>query len=161
MAGNVKIDSSSVEQMFDSLTDEKQKEILMKALKKGANYLQMKTKETLVNKFPKANTAKGKANKPMVQMIKVKEDKQASEVIVSIMKHYLNVWFEMGTTDRYRKIRYVNDKGKKRIRKDVKGGYTGKIKPLYFFTETQNSEEDNIINVIQQEVEKEIKDLNK
>ena len=156
---NVTIDSSQVTNLFNSLNQETQKEIMMKGLKQGAKYLQSKTQETLVRKFPKAQSTKGKANRTMYEGVTIKPIKVMTEVDVSIMSNYLNIFFEGGTDERYRKVRYQDKKGKTRVSKDKKGGYTGRLKALNFFAETRQQEENNVIKTIEDEIGKQINKL--
>lgn len=156
---NVTIDSSQVENLFDTLNQEIQKGIMMKGLKEGAKYLQKQTQQTLVQKFPKAQSAKGKANRTMVEGVYVKPKNYMTEVDVNVMGNYLNIFFEGGTDERYRKVRYKAKNGKNKIDHSKKGGYTGKITALNFFSTTRQREEDNVINTIQEEITKEISKL--
>ena len=146
---NVTIDSSQVTNLFNSLNQETQKEIMMKGLKQGAKYLQSKTQEALVRKFPKAQSTKGKANRTMYEGVTIKPIKVMTEVDVSIMSNYLNIFFEGGTDERYRKVRY----------QDKKGGYTGKLTALNFFADTRQQEENNVIKTIEDEIGKQINKL--
>lgn len=158
---NVTIDFTGVEKLFDSLNSESQKEIMMKGLKEGAKYLQEKTRDTLLQKFPNAQSAKGKAHKTMVEGVYIKPIKYMTEVDVSVMGNYLNIFFEGGTEERYRKVRYKDNQGKTRVSKTQKGGYTGKLSPLNFFSTTRQREEDNVISTIKDEISKQIKKLTK
>lgn len=158
---NVTIDSSQIESLFDSLNQDTQKQIMMKGLREGAKYLQSKTQQTLVRKFPKASSAKGKANNTMVEGVYIKPIKAMTEVDVSVMGNYLNIFFESGTKERYRKVRYTDSKGKTRVSKDKKGGYTGKLKPLNFFKETREQEENNVISIIIDDISKQLDKLQK
>lgn len=156
---NVTIDSSQITKLFNSFNQETQKEIMMKGLKEGAKYLQSKTQQTLVSKFPKASSTKGKANRTMYEGVTIKPIKVMTEVDVSVMGNYLNIFFEGGTKERYRKVRYVDNKGKTRVSKEKKGGYTGKLKALNFFADTRQQEENNVIKTIEDEIGKQINKL--
>lgn len=156
---NVTIDTSQVINLFDSLNQETQKGIMMKGLKEGAKYLQKQTQQTLVQKFPKAQSAKGKANRTMVEGVYVKPKKIETEVDVNVMGNYLNIFFESGTDERYRKVRYKASNGRNKIDHSRKGGYTGKLKALNFFSTTRQREEDNVIDKIKEEITKELNKL--
>lgn len=159
MASNITIDTTQIKQLFNNLNQEKQKEIMMSGLKKGAKYLKEETQKTLLSKFPKAKTAKRKANRTMYEGVYIKPKKDYTEVDVSVMGNYLNIFFEGGTKERYRKVRYTDSKGKTRVSKSQKGGYTGKVGALNFFAETRQKESDNVINKIEEEIGKQINKL--
>ena len=76
------------------------------------------------------------------------------------MGDYRLKWFEMGTTERYRKVRGVNSKGKKYVKKSEKGGYTGQIIGKHFFMAAREDTapiEDAIITAMEAELNKLIK----
>lgn len=151
MANSVSVDASNIERFLDSLNDETQKEILMKGLKKAAKLLQENTRSSLISKFPKSNTAKGKANKTMVEGVSVKANKDYTEVSVSVMNNYLNIFYENGTEKRFLK---KDNQGKKRTFK--KGEYRGQIKGLGFFMEARQQSETPMTNEIENTVFSEI-----
>lgn len=169
---NSTIDSKEITKLLDSLNNEIKGDLLQKGLFKGGKVLQQKTREVMVQRMPNATTAKGNNKKPMADSIKVKNDKQMNEVIVSIMSNYLNVFFEQGTKERYLKRTGAKDRergyqrGDKRYlyRKQGKEGryksgeYRGKIKALNFFRDARTQSENDIINAIEEEV---MKHLNK
>lgn len=153
---NVTIDSSQINQLFDSLNQDTQRQIMMKGLEKGGKVLQKATRQRLLQKMPVASRAIGASKKPMAESIRIIKDKDYSTVIVSIMKHYLNVFFEGGTDGRY--LRKEHRKDSKHHRTYKKGEYRGRIKPLNFFAEARKESENDIINAIEEEI---IKQLNK
>ncbi len=156
---NVTIDSSQVKKLFDNLNSDFQKQILMKGLEKGGKALQSATKERLLQKMPKAQSTKGRANKTMVDSIKVIKDNAYSKIIVSIMSHYLNVFFEQGTDGRYLKKHHKKDKDHHRTYK--KGEYRGKIKPLHFFADARQQNERDVISAIETTIIDELNKLNR
>lgn len=156
---NVTIDTSQIIELFDSLNLETQKDIMMKGLRKGAKYLQSKAQATLVRKFPKASSTQGKAKKTMVEGVTVRSNNAMTEVSVSVMSHYFNVFYESGTEERQLKKTHKKDKDHHRTYK--KGESRGKLKPLNFFKETREQQENNVISVITDEIGKEIQKLEK
>lgn len=156
---NVTIDASQVNKLFDNLNSDVQKQILMKGLEKGGKALQSATKERLLQKMPQAQSAMGKAKKTMVDSIKVIKDKAYTKVIISIMSHYLNVFFEQGTDGRYLKKTHPKDKDHHRTYK--KGEYRGKLKPLHFFADARQQNERDVISAIETTIIDELNKLNK
>ncbi len=156
---NVTIDSSQIDKMFQSLRTSAQKEMMMKGLEKGGKVLQSATKERLLQKMPIASTAKGKAKKPMVDSVKVIKDKAYTEVIVSIMSNYLNVFFEGGTDERY--LKKTGKKDSKHHKTYKKGEYRGRIKPLNFFADARKMNEDKMIDAIETTIIDEINKIDK
>lgn len=160
------IDSTQITNLFDNLNKEIKGGLLQKGLLKGGKVLQQKTREVMLQKMPNASTAKGNNKKPMTESIRVINDRQMNEVIVSIMSNYLNIFFESGTKERYLKRTGAKDRergyqsGDKRYlyRKKGKEGryksgeYRGKIKPLNFFRDARNQSENDIIRAIEEEV---------
>lgn len=161
MANEITINDSNVQNLLNDLSNFEKSEMMIKCVQSGAKYLKEKIQTSLISKFPKAKTAKGKSNKTMYEGIVIKTDKALNEVTVKGTGNYLNPIFEGGTIERYRKIRYKDNKGRTRISKTQKGGYTGKIKPLKFFTDARNKEEQNTLNVIENEISKELNKLTK
>lgn len=161
MANEITINDSGVQNLLNDLSNFQKSEMLLKSVQKGAKYLKEKIQSSLVSKFPKAKTAKGKANRTMYEGIVIKTDKTMNEIIVKSTGNYLNPIFEGGTIERYRKVRYKDKKGRTRISKTQKGGYTGKIKPLNFFADARSKEEENTLNIIENEISKELNKLTK
>ena len=161
MAKNVTIDASQIIEFFNNLNQDKQKEIMLKALKNGATYLKEETQKTLSSKFPKAQSTKGKAKKTMYEGIYTKANKDLTEVKVSVMGNYLNIFFEGGTDKRYLKKEHKPTSESKLKRTLKKGEYRGEIKPLNFFQETRKRESDNVIKKIEDIIGKELDKLNK
>ena len=157
---NVTIDSSQIENLFDSINQEAQKQIMMKGLRKGAKYLQGKTQDTLVRKFPKARTTKGGDKKrTMYEGVTVRGNNAITEVSVSIMSHYFNVFYESGTDER--KLKRTHKKDANHHRTFKKGESRGKLKPLNFFKETREQEENNVISIIIDDIGKQLDKLQK
>lgn len=161
MANNVEIDSSQINKMFESLGQENQKKMMLKALKDGGNYLKEQTQKTLLSKFPKAKTAKGKGKKTMYEGIYTKVKKDYTEVDVSVMGSYLNIFFEGGTDKRYLRKDHKPKADSKLRRTLKKGEYRGELKPLNFFQDTRLKESDNVIKKIEDAIGDELKKLNK
>ena len=161
MAKNVTINTSQISALFNNLSQDKQKEMMMKALKKGADYLKEQTQKTLLTKFPKAKDVKGKANKTMYEGVYIKPNKDYTEVLISIMGNYLNVFFESGTDKRYLKKDHKPTSESKLKRTLKKGEYRGEIKPLNFFQDTRKRESENVTNKITEIIGEELDKLNK
>ena len=99
---NVQIDDRQVYSLFDDLSEEKRKNILMKALKKAAKELQDKTRENLKQRLGNKATSPNKWNgKTLESGIKLKADKDYTEVNVNIMGDFRLKFFERGTKERY------------------------------------------------------------
>lgn len=157
MNKNVEIDSSKLYMLFDNLETEIQTNILKKGLNAGGKLLAENTKQIMLQKVPFASTAKGGAKKPMSESVRVINDRDYNEVIVSIMSNYLNIFFEKGTDDRYRKIRGTKPNGRTYRKDNVKNGYTGKAGGYFFFKEARENDSE-IIDRISETI---IKELNK
>lgn len=156
---NVEIDTKQLDRIFDTLNDETQKTILLKGLKKGGDTLKKNTEETMLQKVPFASYAKGKANITMAEGVNVRTNKDYCEVKISIRGNYLNVFFEMGTDERYRKLRGVKPNSKTYRKDNTKSGYTGKVEGYHFFKSARENSDDEMINEIENVVRKEINKL--
>lgn len=149
------LDRSVIDKKLESLIGRKQDIIKLKALAEGGKQLRDFARQTLVKKFPKANSAKGKSKRTMSDGIHVITDKQTKEVIVSIMKNYLNIWFELGTENRYLKDIHPKDDTHHKTYK--KGEFRGKISPLHFFRDARESHSDEVIQTIESVILEELK----
>lgn len=154
------VDSSGLKRLLESFNEDKRKEAMFKALSKGGQELVEQTKRELIKKLPKATEGK-RYGKPMSEGVKMKKDKADNEVLVHILGDYRLKFFELGTKDRYtkKKVAYKRD-GKYKFRKEnnTQTGFKGKIKALGFF-ETAYKNENQIINVIDENLIREINKL--
>lgn len=153
------IDISEVKNLFNKFSEDKRKDAMFKALKKGGEKLVEETKRNLSQKLPNADRGK-RFGKPMSSGVKLKKDKYDNEVLVHILGDFRLKFFELGTDDRYTKKKVAYQKnGKTKFRKESnKNGYRGKIeKPLKFFEDAYKNQNE-IINVIDENL---ITELNK
>lgn len=101
---NVEIDDKNVINLFDSLNEDASKEILMTALRKAGKELAQETKSNLKARLgAKASTPNRWNGKTLESGIKMKADKDYTEVSVSIMGDFRLKFFEKGTKNRYTK----------------------------------------------------------
>lgn len=134
---NVEIDSSQVDRLLDTLSDEQVKrDILFNAVKAGGEALRQNTLTNLASSnFNSAPLRKG---------VTLKGDKAYTEATVSIMGDYRLKWFEKGTQARYTKgskILGVDENSSRyALKRTGKPRYTGRIKPHYFFKEARENE---------------------
>lgn len=149
MSNDTVLDRSLIEAKLESLISRKQHEIIMTALKAGGKEQLKYARENLVQKFPKARTAKGKSKRTMVEEIHMINDDMLERVIVSVM-NYLTKWYEMGTASRYLKENHPADDKHHRTYK--KGEHRGQIKPLRYFREARETHEDDVIEAIENKV---------
>lgn len=157
MSNICKIDTTQLDKIFENLSEENRKKAMVNALKEGANVLKENTQQNLIKKMGSGATSTIKYKKPMTDGIGITTEKDYLEVIVSILRDFRLKWFEMGTTERYRKVRGINSKGKKYVKRDEKGGYTGYITGTHFFKEARentSSIEDAIIRAMEAEITK-------
>lgn len=160
MNNTCKVDTSSLERIFENLSEEKRKEVLFKSLTKGGQELVKETQQELLRVLP--NAARGnKYGSPMVKGIKLTKDKDYSEVKVHIMGDYRLKFFEMGTGERYlrKPISSSSSRYKYKSGSTNTGGkiYRGKISPKSFFESAR--ENSNIADTITSNLEKEINKL--
>lgn len=146
MTNTTTLDRSIIDRKLEALIGRKQKEITFNALVEGGKELQKYTRESLLQKFPKAKTAKGKSKRSMWDEVHIIKDKQTNEVMVSVM-NYLTKWYEMGTDTRYLKETHVKDETHHRTYK--KGESRGRIKPLHYFREAREAHSDDVIQTIE------------
>ena len=151
-------DVSQIDKIFECLSEENRKKILMEALKISGEELVEQTKETMIKKLGSTATStrnynKRPKNKAMVEGVTTKTDKDYLTVIVSILKDFRAKWFEKGTKERKLLRTGAKDRergyyeGDKRMlyRKKGKehlykaGANRGKIEPHYFFRDTVDS----------------------
>lgn len=155
-----KIDSSQIDEILNRLNEENRNKIMIDALKEGGNILQENTRQNLIKEIGISATSTNHHRKPMNEGVKLITDKDYLTVLVSIMGDYRLKWFEMGTRERYRKVRGVDSKGKKYVKKSEKGGYTGQITGTHFFKSAREDTapiEEAIISAMESELNKLIK----
>lgn len=99
---NVKIDDSKVYDLFDALDEDARKDILMKALRKAAKELQEGARDSLRQRIgSKASSPNWWNGKSLDSGIKLRADKDYTEVNVNIMGDFRLKFFEKGTKERY------------------------------------------------------------
>lgn len=145
---NVQIEDRQVYSLFDELSEEKRKNILMKALKKAAKELQDKTRDNLKQRLGNKATSPNKWNgKTLESGIKLKADKDYTEVNVNIMGDFRLKFFEKGTKERYTKKGYY--RGRMGQNKEGSSNY------LNFFRSAREADyTDTITNSISQSLNK-------
>ena len=142
MNDTVKIDTTQVDNLLDTLDDQEVKNnILFEAVKAGAKVLQQTTKNYFRQKVGEAATHYSRfIQKPFEDGIIVKTDKSYCEAKVSIMGDHRLKWFEKGTQDRYTKGRkivgYASGRGNK-LKREGKGHWTGRMTGQYFFRDAR------------------------
>lgn len=145
---DVRIEYDELVKMLNKLDGNTIDGILLTSTKKAADSLRDATKEVLLRKLPAAANGK-RYGKPMVKGVISKSDKDYVLSYVSIMREFKLKWFEMGTDQRFRKIRYSgkDKKGRNRkvLTKDNPEAPTGKIKALGFFHEAREAYSDKIV----------------
>lgn len=163
-AGGVEISYQDVLKMIDKLKSKLDKDIVLSALTVGGMLLRNATRDRLIKKLPKASTARGKEkDSTMIEGVRVSKNEKGGFVNVFILGNYLNSWFELGTDDRYLirghqfKKKEITRTGK--YRQFKKKEYRGRIKPLHFFRETQESEMAAVMDKIKEVVENKLKKL--
>lgn len=154
MTNDAVIDRSIIDDKFNNLVSRLQQEIMMKALQAGGKALQQYTQQSLISKFAKATTAKGKGKRTMVEDVHIITDKAMNEVIVSVM-NYLTKWYEMGTGERYLKEDHPKDQQHHKTYK--KGESRGHLTGLHYFREAREQHADDVIDVICKVVAEELK----
>lgn len=129
---NVQVDDTSVQNLFNALDADSNKEILFTALKKGGQKLTSQTKRSLRAKLGAGATSPNRWNgKTMESGVRLKADKDYCEVSVSILGDFRLKFFEKGTAQRS-------------LRRG--GANRGSITPLNFFREARQQGIDETIN---------------
>ena len=141
MNDTVKIDSTQVDNLLDTLDDQEVKNnILFEAVKAGAKVLQQATKNYFRQKVGEAATHYSRfIQRPFEDGIIVKADKSYCEAKVSIMGDHRLKWFEKGTNDRYTKGRKIVGYQRNRAIREGKGHWTGRMTGQYFFRDARQS----------------------
>lgn len=99
---NVKIDDQKVYDLFEALNEDVRQDILMKALKKAAKELQEASRDSLRQRIgSKASSPNRWNGKSLDSGIKMRADKDYTEVNVNIMGDFRLKFFERGTKERY------------------------------------------------------------
>ena len=139
MNDTVKIDSTQVDNLLDTLDDQEVKNnILFEAVKAGAKVLQQTTKNYFRQKVGETATHYSRfIQKPFEDGIIVKADKSYCEAKVSIMSDHRLKWFEKGTQDRYTKGRKIVGYQRNRAIREGKGHWTGRMTGQYFFRDAR------------------------
>lgn len=168
------VDCSKLERDISALSRMEQRDIILKALRKGADILAQEAKQNLVERLGLAATSKRHHKKSMLEGVRVRYEKDYGEVMVTIFPDYRLKWFEKGTRERYLlrtgakdrergkmsndRRRYYRKKGKETHYK--KGGYRGSIRAYNFFRDARNNEGvimDAIMDSIKKSVENIVK----
>lgn len=152
---DVTIEYDELVKMLNSLDSETVDKILLTSTKVAADELRDETKQILLQKLPAAANGK-KYGKPMTKGVISKSDKDYVLSYVSIMREFKLKWFEMGTGERYRKIRYsgTDKRGRQRkvLRKDNTKASTGKIKALDFFKQAREQYGNQVVDDMQEAI---------
>lgn len=148
-------------QRFKTFTLKEMNKAINDALVKAARVIQKQTKQNLKSRLPKSNTRNvTKYKDTLLDAVRVggRKDKATKSILdrsVHVMgtqsKYsgtYRTRFFEKGTDDRYRKT------------KDGKKVFCGRIKPLYFFRDAVIATKDEVIQVIDETLEKKINEIN-
>lgn len=134
---NVTVNDSAVQNLFNALSPERRKDILIKALRKGGDKLVADTRQQLRASLGAGATTPNRWNgKTMESGIKMRADKDYCEVSVSIMGDFRLKFFEKGTNLRQTRKTKAN---------------RGSIKALNFFRAAR-AKEDNITATIDQSI---------
>lgn len=135
MSDTVKINSTEVDQLLNSLEDSEQiNAIIFNAVKEGAKVLQQQTINYFRSAMGSVAEHQNKWNgKPFWQGIKMSADKAYNEAKVSIMGDYRLKWFEKGTNQRTTKGRKITGYQRNRAIRQGKGHNTGAITGKWFF----------------------------
>lgn len=151
------IEYNELVKMLNRLDAETVDKILLTATKEAADTLRDATKTILLQKLPAAAEGK-KYGKPMVKGVISKSDKDYTLSYVSIMREHKLKWFETGTDNRFRKIRYSGKdkrgRDRKVLRKDNANAPTGKITALDFFKEARERYSGQIVDDMQEAIVK-------
>ena len=108
---NVQIDDKGVMNLFNSLDEDSSKRILLEALKKAGKELQEETKSNLKARLGNKATSPNRWNgKTLESGIRLKADKDYTEVAVNIMGDFRLKFFEKGTKDRFTKKGFYRGK---------------------------------------------------
>lgn len=143
---NVKVDDSSVQNLFKALEDESRSRILLTALKAGGQKLLEGTKIQLRSKLGAGASTPNRWNgKTMESGIKLKVLKDYCEVDVNIMGDFRLKFFEKGT--KFRKTRKTK-------------ANRGQIRGLYFF-QSARAKEDDVTSVINNSIAESLKKIAK
>lgn len=139
MSDTVKIDSTQVDNLLDTLDDQEVKNnILFEAVKAGARELQQTTIDIFRKKTGGVADHLSKWNyKPFWAGITMSSDKSYCEAKVSIMGDHRLKWFEKGTQDRYTKGRKIVGYQRNRAIREGKGHWTGRMTGQYFFKDAR------------------------
>lgn len=150
---NVKIENKELLESLGKIDDEDEvKEIIFKAIKKGAKKLRDTTRSLYKSYMPTAN------NK-MVQGVKFKNDKAYTESTVHIMGDYRNKWFEKGTQVRRRKSNEIDHYWGKHAVYKKNGGSTGRIEGKHFFKDAQRMSDADIQDIMNKTINDELKKI--
>lgn len=173
----LEIDDLSLKRFFSRLEEGLRGDIILKAMRSGAEVIQKSTKAEL-RKDMASLRASHKISKPvhrkkpMESGVSLVEDKAMAEVRVSLLGDFRLKWFELGTKER--KLRYTGakDRERGRVKGDKRhlyrkrgkenfyraGTNRGKIEAMNFFA-TARRDEGAVISAINKELESELQKL--
>ena len=163
MSEIVHVDAASVDELLRKLDDDELKnKILYDAVMSGAKTLQTAAQQNFRKELGAAASHPSpylKGNKPLYEGVSVKGEKAYSEASVPILNDFRIKFFAKGTVERYtkgHKITSCADNGR-RLEREGKGHYTGKITATNFFAAARNSSEQNVNDAMLSSIEKSLK----
>lgn len=156
----VKTDSTQVDNLLSKLSDDDfKRDILIDGLKAGAKVLQENAQSNFRARVSGATHHSPYIKKPFFRGVKMKVDKDYTEVIVSIMSDFRMKFFEKGTKERQTKGRKIVGKESfHRLKREGKGHKTGHITATNFFRDAR-SQEGDINNAIEQSITRALNNL--
>lgn len=169
---SVIIDDKALAQAFSTLQGALKGDIIMKALRKGAEVFREDARVQLRKTLGAGATSTIKRKKPMQEGITLVEDRAYEEVRVSLYGDFRLKWFEMGTKLRKLKNTGAKDRERGRVSTDRRylyrkkgkenfyrsGSNRGRITALNFFAEVK-SDESKAIDIVNDTLSKELQQL--
>lgn len=173
MAEFISIDDGALLKSLENLRRPQIAEIVLKALRKGGEIIEAETKASLVRKLGPGATSTRHHDYPMLAGIHLAENKENLDVMISLYGDFRLKWFEMGTDERYLKGTGAKDRQKGKTARDKrkyyrksgkenfyrKGTYRGRITETDFFAEARDREIGRAVEVIKNELTKELQNL--
>lgn len=168
------IDTSNLDKILNNLNEENRNKAILKSLKKGGEILVEKSQKTMIKKMGQGATSKIRYKKSIVEGYGIKQDKDYLETIVMATKFFLTRIFELGTKkNRVLKRSGAKDRSRGRTKGDKRywhrikgkenqykaGSNRGKIEGKFAFREAKQNNENEIMNIIIETLNKEINKL--
>lgn len=155
--GSLRIDDQQILDALDRFKKPQLKEIVLSALKKGADILREDTQSRLKVKLGPGATSTRHHKKSLVEGVVAKVDEDFLEVRVSVFGDFRLKWFEAGTKERKLKRRSTDHKvpGKK-VRLSAS---RGRIQALGFFEDARNHNEAALIDTIKKQLTQDIQNF--